>query len=187
MQNKIEHLPRLVEGDVIFFRSNGRIARIIRKVTRTKGESETWANHEAVIVASVTKQIIEANPSGVELSSLLKYCDGKTEIQIFRHIELKDNVRFSIANKALKKKGERYGFLSIPMQYLDHKFLQGAYVFRRINVPNSEFCSEVVDNLYQDHGYYLGSPRGCATPDCHHDYISKSQFWTKVFEGTLIV
>lgn len=132
--------PRV--GDFGVVKTNGLIGKLIRLGTQSR-----W-NHCFIYVGN--DYIVEANPKGVELSSVSKY----PKIAWNQHEELFETTRQNIAYHAKALVGRPYSFFTIAgmvLRILGFKFLSNK-ILKKISKYDNYICSELVSECYRKAG-----------------------------------
>jgi uncharacterized protein YycO len=130
--------PRI--GDYGVVRSNGIFARLIQIGTVSR-----W-NHAFVYIGD--GQIIEANPRGIEVSSVFKY----PLIAWNQHEELDAKERHIIVEHAKAQIGKPYNFLviaNLALRILGLKVLANTKLLYKMAQKDGYICSELVAECYK--------------------------------------
>lgn len=138
------YTPRV--GDFGVVKTNGIIGHLIRI-----GTTSRW-NHAFIYIGD--GQIVEANPTGVEISPVTKY----PNIAWNRHDDLSDDLRAKIVELARKEVGKPYAFVDIAalvLRILGLRFVSDNWLWRKLSSKNSWFCSELVSGCYRKAGMTL--------------------------------
>lgn len=133
-------------GDFGVVKTNGIIGRLIRV-----GTTSRW-NHAFIYIGG--GQIVEANPTGVEISPVTKY----SSIAWNRHEELSDELRASIVALVKDEVGKPYAFVDIAalvLRILGLRFVSDNWLWRKLASKKSWFCSELVSGCYRKAGITL--------------------------------
>lgn len=159
--------------DIFFTRSHSWLGWMIRTCTRAPGESRTWAQHVGMIAGAgegMDAIAIEALTT-VERHPLRdQYGDGKTELIVYRPINLTEDQRNKIIARANGYVGDRYGYSKIVLHLLDW-CLGGRNVFRRLGrVDRWPICSFLVARCFQAADLTFGIEDEAASPDDLWDY-----------------
>jgi cell wall-associated NlpC family hydrolase len=143
-------------GDYGVVRTNGWAAKFIQIGTVSR-----W-NHAFIYIGG--NQIIEANPTGVEVSSVGKY----KKIAWNQHEGIDDATRGKIVAVAHHFVGQPYGFFdigNIVLRILGLKFLANTRILEKLAMSHGLICSELVSLAYRDAGIDLtGMPDHNVTP-----------------------
>lgn len=167
---------RLLPADIFLTRGTGLVSRLIRLFTRHVGESRTKVNHVGIVVEGgpIGEAVVVEALSRVRRHALWdRYGrSSRTEIAIFRPIDLRPADRRRIVRKAESYVGRKYGYLMI-LAHLCDWLLQGAYVFRRLaGSDNYPICSWVVSHAFAETGRTFGVAPGEASPDDIWDFVT---------------
>jgi hypothetical protein len=130
-------------GDYGVVKTNGWAAKLIQFGTRSR-----W-NHAFIYIGD--DKIIEANPTGVEISSVFKY----EKISWNQHEGLVPEMRQHIISRAQHFVGQPYGFADIGnliLRMIGFKFLANTSLLERLAVRNGVICSELVSLCYKGVG-----------------------------------
>lgn len=133
-------------GDFGVVKTSGFIGRLIRI-----GTASRW-NHAFIYVGD--NQIVEANPTGVEISPVSRY----SKIAWNQHDELSDEARTIIIQMAREEVGKPYAFVDIAalvLRILGLRFVSNNWLWRKLASKNSWFCSELVSGCYRKAGIAL--------------------------------
>jgi hypothetical protein len=162
----------LRKGDIIGVRSKGLLSRGIAIGSLSIGESKTRLSHVGIITKGGTCRealITEALTKVVE-RPLLAYLG--TRMVVYEPL-ISDVRRELLMSKAIKYRGQTYGYLKIVAHFLDF-CLNGAYVFRRLCLMDRyPICSWLVANCYKSIGIDLGKPVNEIQPDDIDDFCLK--------------
>jgi hypothetical protein len=120
-------------GDFMVVATNGWVARVIRILTRSK-----W-NHAAIFIGD--GQIIEADPSGVQIADLSNY-DGLPIL--WSDLRLPPAQATLVVAAARAQLGLEYGFLDVAAIALSTIGI----ITSRLDDPDSRFCSQVVAQTF---------------------------------------
>ena len=161
--------------DVFLTRGQSFISRAIRRFTRSIGESRTKVNHVGIVVEQGTVHsswVVEALTT-VKRNRLGRYASSKrTEVAVFRPVNLSDEERDLIVEKANSYVGRKYGWFKVAAHLADW-CLAGAYVFRRLaKSDNYPICSWVVAYAFLEAGKDFEVDPGAASPDDIWDFVS---------------
>lgn len=141
-------------GDYFVVATGGFVATLIRWFTGS------WANHCGVYVGA--GQIIEANPAGVQMTSLSKY-DG---LHIaWSCVPLTEIERAQILGASYVLAGIPYGFLDVAAIVL-RRWGVGGWADHRLDRGDRLICSQLVARAYRIAGRPLmpGVPDNYVTP-----------------------
>lgn len=137
--------PRI--GDYGVVRSSGLAARLIQIGTVSR-----W-NHSIVYIGG--DYIVEANPTGVEISNLSRY----DKIAWNQHEQLTDTQRDTIAKYAIDQVGKAYSFITIALIFF--RILGLKFLSTRLAVTLAKhegyICSELVAECYSKAGFPLST------------------------------
>lgn len=163
----------LQPGDIFLTKGNSFISRVIRILTRDKGESRTEANHVGIVTESgtiSTATIVEALTK-VKRRKMEVYRKSKsTAIAIFRPINLSQEELDTIVFKANSYVGADYGYGKLITHFIDW-LLGGVYFARRFtNSDNYPICSWLVAYAYMTVDKDFGVEPGAASPDDIWDF-----------------
>jgi hypothetical protein len=165
----------LAPGDLMLTRSRGLVGWAIATFTRHVGESRTKATHTGVVVAGGPMEgavIVEALSKVKRHGLWERYAGGRSEVAIFRPLNLAEDQIARVVAKAESYVGRRYGYLKILAHWADW-VLQGAYVFRRLTREDRyPICSWVVAHAFAAAGKHFGVEPGAATPDDIWDFVT---------------
>jgi hypothetical protein len=159
--------------DTFFTRSKTWLGWLIRACTRAPGEARTWAQHVGMIVEAgegLDAIAVEALTT-VERHPLRdEYGDGKTELAIYRPLNLTQEEKALILKRAESYVGRRYGYLKIGLHFLDW-CCGGIVLFRRLGtVDRFPICSYLVAHCFQAAGKTFGIKADAASPDDMLDF-----------------
>ncbi|MEU7570316.1 hypothetical protein [Micromonospora sp. NPDC049240] len=126
-------------GDIALVRTGGLIGRLIRVVTRSR------YNHIRLILDE-HGSCIEANPTGCEYG----FVQPGDVIVI---APLLDGERDKIADIAKEILGTPYGFLDVVALGLSQFGFKPRWARRRIENPETLFCSQLIDYAWKHVGY----------------------------------
>ena len=132
-------------GDYGVVKTNGWLAFIIRLGTVSR-----W-NHAFVYIGD--GKIVEANPKGVEVSSL-RY----PSVAWNNHEELTDEQREAIVSCSLTHVGRGYSFLTIALiilRILGMKILANSKFLLKAAEKDGYICSDLVSECYMNAGVNL--------------------------------
>ncbi len=163
----------MLAGDIVLFRSEGFIAKLIRWSTRDKDEAKTVVNHVGIMVSDT--EIVESK------SRTIRHPFANTpQCWIFR-MQLSAGEREIVSIVANKYVGASYGWLKIVAHAADHLLFSDHYVARRLcRMDNYPICSWVVAYAYDAVGRRFGIPPNMATPDDIWDYVTTHPEWQEV-------
>jgi hypothetical protein len=172
--------------DIFFTHGNGIISKIIRFGERHPGDWISLVNHTGIVVEQGTigsADIIEALVKVRKHTLWSQYHDRSDKVAIFRPLNLSNEHKSIIVNKALDYEGRTYGYLKIGTHTLDY-FTGGRYIFRRLtNSDRYPICSWVVAQSYSKVGLTFGCSPGQANPDDIWDYCTgHPEKYQKVFD-----
>jgi cell wall-associated NlpC family hydrolase len=143
-------------GDYGVVKTKGWAAKLIQIGTRSR-----W-NHAFIYIGD--DKIIEANPTGVEISPVSKY----EKISWNQHEGLVPEMRGHIVAAAYHFVGQPYGFFDIGnliLRIIGLKFLANTKLLERLAVRNGVICSELVSLCYRGIGLPLtDTPDHLVTP-----------------------
>ena len=135
------YVPR--PGDFGVVKTDGIIGRLIRV-----GTASRW-NHAFIYLGDGL--IVEANPTGVAISSVSKY----PQIAWNRHTNIPAKTRDKIVEAAYKEVGKPYAFLDIIVIFLriiGLRFIRPNTFWKKLSDINGWFCSELVSYCYRISG-----------------------------------
>lgn len=165
----------LKPADIVFTRSTHKLGGIIRRLTRSRGESKTETNHVGIVVLEGTEQtatIVEALWSVKRHTLGASYGGSRDEVAVYRPINLTARDRRTIVATAEKYVGKPYGPLKLVLHALDAPF--GTNLFRRLAVLDGfPICSYVVAAAYAKAGYHFGVSTKAAQPDDIWDFCDR--------------
>lgn len=127
-------------------KTNGLMGKLIRLGTLSR-----W-NHAFIYIGN--EQIIEANPKGVEISSLSKY----PHVAWNQHETMNDQQRLIVVAQARQIIGKPYGFfviVDLGFRILGLKILANTKLMRYLSTKNGYICSELVAECYRKAGIPL--------------------------------
>jgi uncharacterized protein YycO len=139
-----EYLPQ--PGDYGVVKTTGIIGLLIRI-----GTLSHW-NHAIVYVGG--GHIVEANPTGIEVSPVSKY----SKIVWNRHDNIDSETRAAIVTNALSKVGAPYGFIDIAViafRILGLRALANVPFIKNLAQREGYICSELVAECYHETGVVL--------------------------------
>lgn len=158
--------------DVVLFRSSGLIAKLIRWVTRDKGEPKTIVSHVGIMVSET--EIVESKTKTVKHA----FTPPAKNCWVYRKSDLTEEQRGIIVAKALEYVGDSYGWLKILAHAADHLLFRDRYVMRRLcRLDRYPICSWLVAYAYAKIGYQFKVPPWAATPDDIWDWVTTSSDW----------
>jgi DNA-binding transcriptional ArsR family regulator len=174
----------LQPADIFLTRGKIWISRAIRFFTRRIGEKRTKVNHVGLVVegGSIQQAVVVEALSRVRRHRLIdRYRDGKTDVAVYRPLNLTEEEVKVVVSKAEEYVGRKYGYFKIFLHFVDW-LLQGAYVFRRLDRMDSyPICSWLVAHAYAKIGKHFGVNPGAATPDDIWDFVtSRSKIYQEV-------
>ncbi len=163
--------------DIFLTKGDSFVSKAIRFFSRSFGEKRTEVNHVGIIVesGSVHSAIAVEALSKVKRHPLGRYGNKpKTEVAVFRPINLTDEEKAAVVAKAESYVDRPYGWPKIVTHLLDWG-LNGAYVFRRLtNKDDYPICSWVVAFAYLAAGKDFGVKAGAANPDDIWDFVRRN-------------
>jgi len=161
--------------DVFLTKGDSFVSRAIRFFSRSFGEKRTEVNHVGIIVepGSLHSATAVEALSKVKRHPLGRYGKKpKTDVAVFRPINLTDEEKAEIVAKAKSYVGRKYGWPKIVTHLLDWG-LNGAYVFRRLTDDDDyPICSWVVAYAYLAADKDFGVEAGAANPDDIWDFVT---------------
>lgn len=161
--------------DIFFTHGYSLLSSIIRIGEKHPGDWKSVINHTGIVVESgtiETAKVIEARSHVLKHTLWEAYHTKSDLVSIFRPLDLTDDQKKTIVDKALDYEGRTYGYFKILTNSLDF-FIGGKYVFRRLtNDDNYPICSWIVSHGFSKVGLTFGCPPGKATPDDICDYCS---------------
>jgi hypothetical protein len=164
--------------DIFFTRSKTWLGWLIRTCTRAPGESRTWAQHVGMIVSEgedLDAIAIEALTT-VERHPLRdEYGDGKTELIVYRPINLTDAEKIIIMVAAHADVGKQYGYGKLLLHFGDwccsEVVGRDVCLFRRLAlVDKFPICSFAVARWWAAAKKFFGVKVGAASPDDIWDF-----------------
>lgn len=162
-------------GDVVLFRGDSIVSRLIRWGSRSWGEPPSVVNHVGIMIGF--KEIVEAS----DRTKRHKFLRPPKNCWVYRNKRLSPADRQLLREKALKYVGTKYGRLKIVAHTLDRLLFFNRYVARRLCFMDSyPICSWLVANCYDVLGIDFGVDAGEATPDDIWDYIVNNSEWFEV-------
>lgn len=168
---------RLQPGDIVFTAGQGLLSRLIRWASQHLYESKTQVNHVGIITgygSLLTAQVTEALWRVRTHRLWARYGNSRTQVAIFRPVNIDLAQRVSIARVALSYSGRKYGWWKIALHFGD-KLLGGPYFFRRLAfLKKYPICSFVVADAFASRGYTFGVETGEAQPDDIWDFCLSS-------------
>ncbi len=164
-------------GDIVLFRGDSRVSRLIRWGSRSWGESRTIVNHVGIMVGF--KEIVEASSRTVQH----EFIRPPTNCWVYRNKHLLPAERQILRDKALKYVGTKYGKIKIWAHTLDRLLFFNKHVVRRLCFMDSyPICSWIVAYCYDEIDINFGVTAREATPDDIWDYIIDSPDWIQITE-----
>jgi len=146
--------PRI--GDYGVVKTSGWVGKLIRL-----GTASRW-NHAFIYIGN--GQIVEANPTGVEISPVAKY----PIIAWNKHEDLNNDQRDAVVAYAKTTVGKPYAFLvigNIVLRILGLKILANTKILRKLAQQPGYICSELVAESYNSIGIKLyNKPLDLVTP-----------------------
>ncbi len=168
--------PMLIPCDIFFTRGAGKLSKMIRYCTRSKGESPTIANHVGLIAypgCGRQARAIEALWT-VKFHRLSEQYGADDELCVFRPRNLATAELDAIYAKACEFINRKYGYGKIALHALDY-LIGGRYFFRRVGrVDNYPICSYLVAEAYGSAGLHFGVADNAASPDDIWDFVVKN-------------
>jgi hypothetical protein len=167
-------------GDLVFTQNSGVISRIIRWLTRSRGESPTYASHVEVVVNG--HYVVRSFLVRARVESIKWGCAR----EVWRHRGLSDGERVRVAAKAMDYVGRRYDYAKLLLHGLDALLgkVRGrdVFFFRTLGgFGRYVICSWVCAFAYSRAlDYTFGIPPEFATPDDMHDWVVESDEWELV-------
>lgn len=190
MSNSQRSESRFEPCDIVLTRGTGLLSRTIRVLTRGFGEPRTKVNHVGIVVEGGTVReavIVEALSTVQEHRLVDQYDDGKTEVAVYRPLNLTDEQRAAVVAASRKYVGRTYGYFKLGLHLLDWMLL-GAYVFRRLGGSRYPICSWLVAEAFGKAGLNFGKAVGQAQPDDIWDFVTtESEKYERVRALSLIV
>ena len=170
-------------GDIILTGGKALISRIIRWMTRFRGESKTIKNHAGIGVSPHT--YVEALWT-TKRNTYDYLLNLDTNIEIWRKLDLTTDQKTLISNKAIEYVGAIYAPQKIVLHGFDgllgKVFGTDIYAFRRLGfMDRYPICSWVVAFSYDQINYRFGKHPKYVTPDCLHDYLVEKDDWKIVY------
>lgn len=195
-------LGDLQSGDVVLTRlpGGGLLTKLILLSTRMPGEPKTVAGHVGMIYKAYDDTtddayIIEQTSPLVRVAPMLVYVPKQIVI-IARNNELEDDVQAKLIETAQKDIGKQYGFLKLPLFFLDwltfypinlikllfHKLTKPKReykpvqkpIFARVNLTGNLVCSQFLAAWYESCAKVdFGGDPITRTPDDIYDYIEQ--------------
>jgi hypothetical protein len=163
--------------DIFLTKGTGPISGAIRFFTRGFGESRTQVNHVGILVegGSVHSALAVEALTKVKRHPLGRYArKPRTDVAVFRPINLTDDEKATIVAKANDYVGRKYGVLKIATHLADWCLL-GAYAFRRLtDDDNYPICSWVVAHAYLAADKDFDVEASAASPDDIWDFVTDS-------------
>jgi len=166
--------PLLEPLDIFLTRGAGRLSRMIRKMTRSKGEAPTVVNHVGIIMhpgIGLHAWGIEALLSGVKFHQLTGYETSQDTVYVYRPKGLTEGQKTRIFQRAIEFANMPYGYGKLLLQAADW-LIGNRYFFRRIGrLDHWPICSYVVASAFEAAGLDFGVARFAASPDDLWDFI----------------
>jgi len=163
--------------DIFFTRSEHWLSKTIRKLTCSKGEAATVANHIGIIGYEgddLRAWGIEALGTGVKFHRLIDRYSPTDEICVFRATNLTTVEVDAIYLEACKMVNRPYGYGKLILHALDW-CIGGKYFFRRIGGLDAfPICSYLVADAFKAAGKDFGVSVGAASPDDIWDFIASN-------------
>ncbi len=191
----------LKEGDVILTASTGRLGRLIRWATRSRGEPKTKVNHaeQCVVGGSMYSAIVVGALAKVRRRTLWEgYGRGRIKVAVFRPIFAQPNEISDVVQIAENSVGSLYGPLKLPLHFADfgigrllfwRKNKEDPLIFRRFaRIKRMPICSgNVAHGWYKGAGVRLGGPWWAVSPDTIWDHFKmNSNRWCMVWDLTCL-
>jgi len=176
-------MPEKLEAlDIFLTRGSGWLSKLIRKMTRARGEEPTVVNHVGIIMRhglGLNAWGVEALPSGVKFHQLLGYQGGKTTVYVFRPVNLTEEQKDIIYQSVLDFVNRPYGWGKLLLHAADH-YLGGRYIFRRLGrLKDVPICSFVIARAFKEAGLDFGVAAEAASPDDIWDFVTThpDKYW----------
>jgi hypothetical protein len=167
----------LQAGDIFVTRGHTVLGRLIRFFSRSVGEDKSRVNHTGIIVDGAADDpiIVEALHTVKRYGIYSKYSGTSDDIAIFRPLNLTNEERAAIIQKAESYVGLKYGYLKIGAHFgdwvLNRITRKELHFFRRaMKMDRYPICSWVVAKSYEAGGKTFGVKPGDATPDDIWDF-----------------
>ncbi len=162
-------------GDVVLFRGDSIVSRLIRWGSRSWGEAPSVVNHVGIMIGF--SEIVETS----DKTKRHKFIRPPKNCWVYRNKRLLPANRQLLREKALEYVGTKYGKLKIIAHGVDHLLFFDRYVARRLLFMDSyPICSWLVANCYEEIGIGFGVAAGEATPDDIWDYVINSPDWIEI-------
>jgi len=155
-EQQVELINNVETCDLLFTKESSWINKIISWKTKSP------FGHVAFIYRITDSRlgvkipiVIEAIRKGVIIKPLALYMkDFRGEIYVTRHVDVDEEKRVEMVEKALSYIGLKYDF--------DQLF--SIFINKGVDNDNKLICSELVDLIYSAAGIELIRDHGCATP-----------------------
>lgn len=138
---------RTLGGDILLFRGDGILARLILWAQRRRGETRSRCNHVgmALNAASLYLAVMIEALWKVRAGRIWSFYHGNSsKVTIYRCRGLTDQQRQLLVEEALKYKGRHYGVLKIPVHLLGRWFGRGL-VKKLLFIDGLPICSWVIE------------------------------------------
>lgn len=134
-------------GDIVFFKGNSFISRIISKLTKSE--------YTHVAMAINGKDILEADRF---IRVRIRPIKDHEVYTIMRYTDLTETERSTLFAGGLSYVGAKYDYLSIVLWFFKLLFRSNRNTL--VDNANSVYCSEMIDRLYKYAGIDLVPDRG---------------------------
>ena len=164
---------RLTPGDIVFTRNTRLISKLIRWVTRAKGEPRSWASHVALVSRAGE---LYGSPTGLPYVIEALVGPGVVE-QVWSA-----SGRYAVARALLLPPEEKIDIVRVAREYVGDKYTERALLFHFLGLARLlapfvgrrwRICSWVVGIAYKKLGYTFGKKHEAALdPDDIFDFVS---------------
>jgi len=175
-------------ADLIFFKTESHLGKLIRFFTKSPWEGETFANHIAGVDSP--GYLIEAMVKTIKRPFNVNTESDLIEIYRYQGPIPWETLYEDVVKKANEYLGRTYGFGKLITHMLDALlvkiFKKEIFFFRKINhTDRYPICSWIWAFAYNRclNGYEFGVSPEYATPDDMHDFVKTSTEWKLVYKG----
>ena len=175
---------RYQAGDIVLTRGRAWVSGVIRRLTQSRGETITLANHVGVLVSGADRLadavIVEAQLRVMRHRVGAQYRILSDSLAVFRPVTLTPNEIEAVKVKAVSYVGRRYGVVKLVL-HLGDWCLGGRYILRRLGALDEyPICSYLVAAAFAAIGKDFGVSERAASPDDIWDFCVNSRHYQMV-------
>lgn len=160
-------------GDLVLFRGNSTLGKLIRWAETSKGEGITWANHAGMIVtkSKLRNAVLIESVWKTEKRPLVENHIGEG-LSIFRYRMLTPEQQYALVRKMHEFVGDKYGWQRLIAHLVDQRVFGGRTVLRWLGhqEQNRPICSYSTGLSYEFVDITFGMPAIALQPDDMDDY-----------------